>query len=123
MNALESQRYQVRARESFRVVFWGETARGFSRTEVAHAFARRFNIRSRRQLAHIFSGRVITLKRNLTTAEAHRYITAIQELGGICRMESEYKDYFSQTEFMERKTVSFLQEDFSSESLSLQPKG
>jgi len=109
--------------ETYRVVFWGETARGFSRTEVAVAFAKKFNIKSRSQLRQLFSGKVITLKHSLSTAEAHRYIDAIQDVGGICRLESENKHFFFEAEVKEKNVVSFLQEkEYDFESVTIAPK-
>lgn len=97
--------------ETYRIVFWGEAAAGHDRRQVARAFAQRFGIKSRQQLLRLFSGRVVTLKQGVSTEEAHRYITAIRELGGICRMESECKNYFQETELRGRNRVSFLSDD------------
>lgn len=112
-----------KATDTYRVVFWGEVARGQQRPQVALAFAKKFRIQSRRQLEQLFSGKVITLKRNLPLTEAHRYIAAIQSLGGICRMERETNNqFFFDNEVKERNTVSFLQNDVDMEALALAPK-
>jgi hypothetical protein len=108
--------------DTYRVVFWGQCARGYQRPDVIRAFASRFKISSQRQLEQLFSGKVITLKKGLTTNQADRYTDAIQMVGGVCRKESEQRDYFSETEFKTRNTVSFLDEDFDPSSLSLAPK-
>lgn len=115
---------QQSTKETFRVIFWGDVAAGYTKKEVALAFAERFNIKSRRQLAQIFSGRVIPLKSGLKISEAHRYISAIQDIGGICRLENEYRDYFGNEELKTRNSVSFLdQEDgFDAEDWQLAPK-
>ena len=109
-------------RESYRVVFWGECAAGYDKKDVMLAFAKQFKIKSRRQLAQIFSGRVIPLKSGLSLVQAHRYITAIQDFGGVCRFEDEVRDYFGEEELKERNSVSFLNEDFRPEALALKPK-
>ena len=112
----------VNSNATYRVVFWGQCARGFHRPDVVRAFAQRFKIANRQQLAQLFSGKVITLKKGLGETEANRYTSAIQMLGGICRKESERKDYFSETEFKQRNAVSFLDEDFDPDTLCLAPK-
>ncbi|WP_439133889.1 hypothetical protein [Pseudomaricurvus sp.] len=74
---------------TYRVVFWGDVAAGQSRRDVALKFAHRFRIRETRQLKRIFSGRLMTLKKDLSEAEAQRYCRAITDLGAKCRMERE----------------------------------
>lgn len=80
---------ETSSRETFRVVFWGDVAAGQSRREVALKFARRFRISDSKQLKRIFSGRLLTLKRGLSAADAQRYCKVITELGANCRMERE----------------------------------
>ena len=109
-------------KQTYRVVFWGQCVPGIHKAQVARAFAKRFKVSSTRQLAALFSGKVVTLKRGLSTEGADRYVTAVEGVGGICRKESEYKNYFSETEFKTRNTVSFLEEDFDPKKLSLTPK-
>ena len=109
-------------RDTYRVVFWGQCVRGTHKAQVARAFAKRFNVASTRQLAALFSGKIVTLKRGLSSQGADRYVAAVQSVGGICRKESEYKDYFSETEFKPRNNVSFLDDDFDPTKLSLAPK-
>lgn len=111
-----------KTKESYRVVFWGECAAGYNKKDVMLAFAKQFNIKSRRQLAQIFSGRLIPLKSGLNLTQAHRYITAIQDIGGVCRFEDEYRDFFGEEEVKERNSVSFLHKDFDPETLTLKPK-
>lgn len=108
--------------ESYRVVFWGQCTDGYDLGDVSRAFAKRFKVQSSRQLGQLFSGKVVTLKRGLTEEQANRFISVIQMLGGICRKESELKNFFEESEFKQRKTVSFLEEDFDPSSLSLAPK-
>ena len=108
--------------ESYRVVFWGQCARGYEVGKVASAFAKRFKIQNSRQVSQLFSGKVVTLKRGLTEDQADRYVSAIQLLGGVCRKESEQKNYFEESEFKTRNTVSFLEDDFDPSTLSLSPK-
>ncbi|GAB1256742.1 hypothetical protein [Aurantivibrio plasticivorans] len=122
MSALVSENSSINAQATYRVVFWGETARGYDRDLVVRNFASRFKINSRRQLERLFSGKVITLKHSLPLAEAHRYIKAIQDVGAVCRMESEMKNYFGNDEVMTRHTVSFLENDVDMSTLSLAPK-
>lgn len=110
------------ARDTYRVVFWGQCARGHHKAQVAQAFAKRFKVASTRQLAALFSGKVVTLKRGLSAERAERFVIAVEEVGGIARKESEFKDYFSETEFKTRNAVSFMQNDFDADSLSLTPK-
>ena len=108
--------------DTYRVVFWGQCARGYERALVARAFAKRFKVTSSRQLARLFSGKVLTLKKGLSENQAEKFVGAIQSVGGVCRKESERKDYFSETEFKVRNTVSFLEDDFDFNALSLAPK-
>lgn len=107
---------------SYRIVFWGQCAPGFEVGKVAVAFSKRFKIKSSRYLSQLFSGKVITLKRGLSEEGASRYISAIESMGGICRKESEQKNYFEESEFKQRNSVSFLDEDFDPSTLSLAPK-
>lgn len=114
---------EVEQNETYRLIFWGETARGRARTDVARAFARKFGIQQQGQLQRLFSGKVVTLKHGLTANQAQKYVEAIQSLGAVCQMEREtMRDCFSGTEMMERKTVSFLQNDVDMSQLALSPK-
>ncbi|MGI1678541.1 MAG: hypothetical protein K6L75_07420 [Cellvibrionaceae bacterium] len=117
-NNLQSER----TKETFRVVFWGQVAPEYTQKDVALAFARKFQIKERKQLLKLFTGKVVTLKRNLSEEEAQKYLSAIQELGGICRLESEFKNYFFEAETKERHEVNFLQKDFDMDALTLSPK-
>lgn len=107
---------------TFRVVFWGQCASGYLRDNVMQDVAQRFKIGNRRQLEQLFSGQVRTLKKGINEAQADKYVNALRQLGCICRKESEFKDYFSETEFRPRNTVSFLEDDFDPSKLSLAPK-
>ncbi len=107
---------------SYRIVFWGQCAQGYEVGKVAVAFTKRFKIKSSRYLSQLFSGKVVTLKSGLTEEGANRYVAAIEAMGGICRKESERKNYFEESEFKQRNSVSFLDEDFDPSTLSLAPK-
>ena len=74
---------------TYRVVFWGDVVAGLSRRDVALKFARQFRIRSVKQLQRIFSGRLLTLKRQLSEAQAQRFCQVLSDLGALCRMERE----------------------------------
>jgi len=110
------------ANTTFRIVFWGQCARGYQRADVMQAFGKRFKIEQNRHLEPLFSGKVRTLKKGLTESQANKYVNAMLEVGGICRKESEQRDYFSETEFKQRNSVSFLEDDFDASKLSLSPK-
>lgn len=110
------------AGDTYRLMFWGQCAHGRQRGDVMHAFANRFKIANRRQLEQLFSGKVMTLKKGLSYRQADKYSDAIEEVGAVCRKESEQKNYFSGSEFKVRNTVSFLDEDFDPSALSLTPK-
>lgn len=125
MSALVSDPEQEQSiKQTYRVIFWGDVAAGCTKKEVALAFAKRFNVKSRRQLAQIFSGRIIPLKSGLPISEAHRYISAIQDMGGICRLEGEKLNHFGGQEVKQRKSVSFLdqEEGYDAEDWILAPK-
>ncbi|GAB1264818.1 hypothetical protein NBRC116493_22830 [Aurantivibrio infirmus] len=108
--------------ETYRIVFWGQISEGRNRSEVLSAFAKTFKVTDAQQLKKLFSGRVTTLKKNLSSEHAHRYVSVLQDMGCICRLESEFKDYFFETEFKQRNSVNFLQKEFDVETLSLTPK-
>lgn len=74
---------------TYRVVFWGETDLLRSRREVALKFARRARIRSVKQLRYLFSGRLLTLKRGLSEAQARLFSEQLMDLGLVCRLERE----------------------------------
>jgi len=108
--------------ETYRIVFWGQISDGSNRSEVFSAFAKTFKITEAKKLKKLFSGRVVTLKKSLSSEQAHRYVAVLQDIGCICRLESEFKDYFFETEFKVRNNVSFLQKEYDVETLSLTPK-
>ncbi|MGH1469676.1 MAG: hypothetical protein ACRBCS_00675 [Cellvibrionaceae bacterium] len=118
----KSHSHKQTNKETYRVVFWGQVAPDYIPKEVALAFARKFQIKERKQLLKLFTGKVVTLKRNLSEMDAQRYVSAIQELGGVCRIESEFKNYFFENETKERHKVNFLQKDFDMDALTLSPK-
>ena len=111
-----------RTKETYRVVFWGQVMPEHTQKAVALAFARKFQIKDRKQLIKLFRGKVVTLKRNLSSDEGHKYLSAIQEMGGVCRLESEFKNYFFESEVKERHHVNFLQNDVDMDALTLSPK-
>ena len=107
---------------TYRIAFWGQCQRGANRDDVLAAFAQRFKIANKRQLEQLFSGKVITLKKGLDENQANKYMNAILEVGALCRKESEFRDYFSETETKTRNSVTFLDDDFDPSALSLTPK-
>lgn len=108
--------------ESYRIVFWGQVAPEYTAKEVALGFVRTFQIKERRQLQKLFTGKVVTLKKNLSHEDAQKYFDAIEALGGVCRIESEFKNYFFESETKQRHDVNFLRKEFDMDSLTLSPK-
>ena len=114
---------QASLNATYRIVFWGQCINGRRLTDVQCAFAKRFKIFDADQLEQIFSGKIVTLKKGLHEQQADKFINALLELGAIARKESEFRNYFSETEVKQRNKVSFLeQDDFDPDSLSLAPK-
>lgn len=83
---------------TYRVVFWGQVDPGLSRKEVALKFARQFRVRNVHQLKHLFSGRVLTLKRGLSESRARRFSQVMTGLGVVCRLEREGETAWQRTE-------------------------
>ncbi len=74
---------------TYKVVFWGGIQADQEQSEVIRRFAKRFKLSDRKQLATLFSGRILTLRAGLSDYTAQKIATALRELGAECRVEPE----------------------------------
>jgi len=72
------------------LTFSGEITTGSIIAEVKNNFKKKFNL-TEVQLEHVFSGKTIILKKDLTQQEILLFATIIDEIGGICYIEAMEK--------------------------------
>jgi hypothetical protein len=82
-NRLFIQRRNGMSEELYKIVYRGEIGFGWSREEVAANLKERFKFTDG-ALAKLFSGRVVTLKKDLPEAAARRMADALGEAGAPC---------------------------------------
>ena len=76
----------------YNLVFSGEISHGFDSAQVKKNFKNRFHLTDI-QIRHIFSGRNIILKKNLSQEKTLKYASIIDEIGGISYFEPNTETY------------------------------
>ncbi|MBT6277338.1 MAG: hypothetical protein HOI95_24805 [Chromatiales bacterium] len=73
--------------ERYTVVFFGETLKGFDAAVVQAAMGEQFRLPPA-QLAQLFSGRAVPLKKDLDADAAQRFVDAMSTLGAKVELQS-----------------------------------
>ena len=74
------------AEQLYRVIFEGEILEGSQVQEVKRALAKLYN-KSEDQVEHYFSGKRLTVKKDVDYETAMKYVKAYERAGAVCRVE------------------------------------
>lgn len=112
--------------ETFKIVFSGEILPHYNANQVAKRFAAAFNLRDAKAIQHLFSGKVITLKKGLNYKNAQRYRDILIGMGADCCIEREQNipfqvPYDPLTERRKNASPSFFG-NVDASKLSVEPK-
>lgn len=88
MSRMDRGAESVQALATFKVVFWGRTLEGFSREAVMQAAATRLKLNPV-QLARVFDGSKVVLKRSVAADVGSRYVVELARIGMQIDLEVE----------------------------------
>ena len=77
---------EIVAEQLYRVVFEGEILEGSQVQEVKRALAKLYN-KTEDQVEHYFSGKRLTVKKDVDYETAMKYVKAYERAGAVCRVE------------------------------------
>lgn len=88
-------------KQRYKIIFSGNILPGHTVSEVANRFSYVFKLKDKGYLQQLFSGKTITLKRELTYEQAQRYSLILTKLGADCcieRRQSCFEDFSAETD-------------------------
>ena len=99
------------AEQLYRVIFEGEILEGSQVQEVKRALAKLYNKRED-QVEHYFSGKRLTVKKDVDYDTAMKYVKAFERAGAVCRVEElETHTGPEQPLMLEKETEKLSQQD------------
>ena len=89
-----------------KILFSGELVAGFDEDEVKANLGRLFKIDDTAKLDALFSGKEITLKKNLEAEQARKYEATLSKAGAMCRLDPPLTQFDDEEEELPPPTTS-----------------